>query len=418
MRHAEIIAIGSELLTPDRVDTNSLFLTEELNRLGVAVLRKTVVGDNREELRETFRLALERADLVVATGGLGPTEDDLTREALAGLLGRRLVLNHEVLDGIRKRFARLGRAMTPNNERQALVPEGATVLANRAGTAPGLWMEADGRVIILLPGPPSELKMIFEEEVRARLSGRTGPLRLSSRLLRVTGRTESSVDQLIAGIYQSFPEVETTILATPNGIEIHLRLWSEDPAAAERTLDELSSRLELALGESVFSTRGETLEEVVARELQLAGATIAVAESCTGGLVAARLTKTPGSSVFFRGGVVAYSNEMKTAWAGVPASLIEQHGAVSSEVAISLADGARRSASTMLGLGITGIAGPGGGTPEKPVGTVHIALADAAGAAEHKFHFPGDRERVRRFAAQAALDMVRRHLWKARHTGG
>jgi nicotinamide-nucleotide amidase len=418
MRHAEIIAVGSELLTPYRVDTNSLFLTEELNQLGIAVVRKAVVGDDRAELRETFRQALERADLVIATGGLGPTEDDLTREAVAELLGRRLVSNPQVLERIRERFGRMGRTMTPNNERQALVPEGAEVLENRAGTAPGLWLEAEGRVVVLLPGPPKELHAMFGQQVRERLARRSGPLRVTSRLLRAAGRGESAVDQLIAGIYQGYADVETTILAAPDGIEIHLRLWSEDAAGAGRRLDELSGRLQLALGEAVYSTAGETMEEVVARELQLARATIAVAESCTGGLVSSRLTQQAGSSLFFRGGIVAYSNDLKCAWAGVPAATIEQHGAVSAEVAIALAEGARKAAGATLGLGITGVAGPGGGSAEKPVGTVHIALADAGGVRERPFRFPGDRERVRRFAALTALDMVRRHLWKARHGGG
>ncbi len=417
MKHAEIIAVGSEMLTPFRLDTNSLFLTEELNRLGVAVIRKSIVGDDRALLREAFLEALERADLVIATGGLGPTEDDLTREALSDALGRRLVPNEQVLGHIRERFARMGRVMAPNNERQALVPEGAQVLPNALGTAPGLWIEAGGRAIVLLPGPPGELRHIFTEHVRPLLEQRTSARRMTHRLVRVAGMPESDLDHRIAAIYKTCADVETTILATPEGIEIHLTLWSEDAAAAARRVDELAARIAEALGESVFSINGETLDEVVARELTLAGATIAVAESCTGGLVSSRLTNVPGSSIFFRGGVVSYSNEMKTAWVGVPASLIERYGAVSAEVAIAMAEGARRSTGAALGLSITGIAGPGGGSVEKPVGTVHIALASGQGTRERPFRFGGERDRVRRLASQSALEMLRRHLVRARQGG-
>ena len=418
MNHAEIIAVGSELLTPFRLDTNSLFLTEELNRMGIAVVRKSVVADDRPALREAFRQALERADLVISTGGLGPTEDDVTREAVAETVGRRLVPNDRLLAHIRERFTRMGRAMAPNNERQALVPEGAMILPNAFGTAPGLWLETAAGALLLLPGPPGELRHIFVEHARALIERRAGARRMSHRLLRVAGMAESDLDHSIASIYKNYPAVATTILASPEGIEIHLTLWSEDAGAAARLLDELAASIAAVLGEAVFSTEGEALDDVVARELQLSGATIAVAESCTGGLVSARLTSVAGSSLFFRGGVVSYSNEMKTAWVGVPASLIEQHGAVSAEVAIAMAEGARRSAGSMLGLAITGIAGPGGGTPEKPVGTVHISLAHAQGAQERLFRFGGERDRIRRLAAQSALDMLRRHLLRARLARG
>ncbi|HEV2386157.1 MAG TPA: competence/damage-inducible protein A [Candidatus Acidoferrales bacterium] len=418
MKQAEIIAVGSELLTPHRLDTNSLFLTEELNRLGVNVVRKTVVGDDRQRLREAFRQALERADLVISTGGLGPTEDDLTREAVAELLARKLVPDERVLEHIRERFARLGRTMTPNNERQALVPEGALVLANDAGTAPGLWLEAGDRVLVLLPGPPREARAVFAAHVRALVDRRSGPERMRSRWLRTTGLTESEVDHRIAAIYRSAPGVETTILSSHGEIEIHLRLWSAEADAADGVLEELTGKIAQALGEAVFSTRGESIEEVVARELQLAGATIAVAESCTGGLVSERLTTLPGSSLFFRGGIVSYSNDLKTAWVNVPAELIAQHGAVSAEVALAMAEGVRRSADATLGVGITGIAGPGGGTPEKPVGTVHVSLADATSGRERGLRLGGDRERIRQMASQIALDMVRRHLWRVRRGRG
>jgi nicotinamide-nucleotide amidase len=418
MKQAEIIAVGSEMLTPFRLDTNSLFLTEELNRLGVVVIRKSIVGDDRALLAEAFRQALGRADLVIATGGLGPTEDDLTREAVSDALDRRLLPNEQALARIRERFARIGRIMAPNNERQALVPEGATVFPNSLGTAPGLWIEVGDRIVVLLPGPPAELRRVFTEQVRPLLERRAVGRRMIHRLIRVAGMPESDLDHRIAAIYKTYTDVETTILASPEGIEIHLTLWSEDAEAATRRIDELAKLVAEALGEAVFTTDGETLEEVVARELTMAGATLAVAESCTGGMVSARLTNVPGSSIFFRGGVVSYSNEMKTAWVGVPAALIERFGAVSAEVAIAMAEGARRAAGAAIGLSITGIAGPGGGSAEKPVGTVHIALAADQGTRERLFRFGGERDRVRRLAAQSALEMLRRHLVRSRQGRG
>ena len=407
---AEIIAIGSELLTPDRVDTNSLFLTEQLNRLGIEVVRKLVVGDQRSQIRDAFREALGRAELVVSIGGLGPTEDDLTREALAELLGRRLILNEAILLGIQARFRRLGRQMPEINQRQAMVPEGAIVLENSQGTAPGLWLETDGRIVILLPGPPQELKPMFTQEVEGRLAWRTTAVRLYKRELRVAGMAESDVEQRIAPIYTRYPDAQTTILASPGEVQIHLRAWSADATAAEKLLKEMVERVVMALGENIFTTKGESLEEVVARDLNLNGATIAVAESCTGGLLAQRLTSIPGSSSYFLGGVVCYSNDLKRVWVDVPADLLESKGAVSMEVARALAEGIRRRSGSTLGLAVTGIAGPGGGSPEKPVGTVHVALAERAGGKERTLHLPGDRDRIRWQASQAALDLVRRHF--------
>jgi nicotinamide-nucleotide amidase len=407
---AEIIAVGSELLTPDRLDTNSLFLTRRLNHLGIAVVRKTIVGDEPGALRDAFHQALNRADLIVSSGGLGPTLDDLTREAVSELLGRKLVLHPEVLSHIEARFRRLGRKMAQNNKRQALVPEGASVLENPVGTAPGLWLEPDGRLIVLLPGPPPELQAIFTKHVEPRLARLGGGLRLYSRELRIAGLPESEVDQRAAPVYSGYPDVQTTILAAPGEIQIHLRSWSGDAAATERVLQEMVDRMTLALGESIFTTAGESLEETVARQLTIHQATIAAAESCTGGLLAERLTRVPGSSAYFLGGVVCYSNELKTAWADVPLELIETHGAVSAAVAQALAAGIRRRTGATLGVGITGIAGPSGGSPQKPVGLVHIGLADSSSNSERAAQFSGDRERIRWQAAQLALDMVRRYF--------
>jgi nicotinamide-nucleotide amidase len=407
---AEIIAVGSELLTSYRLDTNSLFLTDELNRVGIRVIHKAVVGDSPEEMRSSFRHALERAELIVACGGLGPTDDDRTRETVAELLGRRLRQDETVLRRIQEIFRRFGRAMPEINARQALVPEGATILPNPRGTAPGLWLESNGRIVVLLPGVPSELRALFEAEVRPRLETLGAHERLFTRDLRITGLPESEVETRVRPLYPLYPDIEMTILAAPPAIQLHPRIWAEDASSAEKLLDEMIERMALALGEHLYSTHGEDLEEVVARLLTENRATIAVAESCTGGLLAGRLTNVPGSSNYFLGGVVSYSNELKTSMLDVPAELIEAKGAVSTEVALAMADGIRRRTGATLGVGVTGIAGPGGGTPEKPVGLVHISISDARGPRERAYRFPGDRERIRMYAAQAALDTVRRYF--------
>jgi nicotinamide-nucleotide amidase len=407
---AEIIAVGSELLTPDRLDTNSLFLTKELNAIGIEVVRKTIVGDNRELLAQAFREAMNRVPLIISCGGLGPTDDDLTRETLAELLGRKLHRNDDIVRFIEARFRSMGREMPELNIRQAMVPEGAEVLENPRGTAPGLWLETDGHLIALLPGPPRELKPIFREQIIPRLERRVSGVRLYSRELRVTGLGESHVEQRILPIYQRYPEVNTTILAAPGEIQIHLRIWTDDTLHARKTLDEMVQGFQLALTDRIYSEDGRSLEEVVAQELTVNQATISAAESCTGGLLAQRLTSIAGSSSYFLGGVVCYSNELKTNWADVPAELIAAKGAVSAEVAIALAQGIRRRVGSTFGVGITGIAGPGGGSEEKPVGTVHVALSHASGIKERAARFPGDREMIRWQASQIALDMVRIHF--------
>jgi len=407
---AEIIAVGSELLTPDRLDTNSLFLTEELNGIGIEVVRKTVVGDNRDLLAEAFRDALQRVPLIIASGGLGPTDDDLTRETVADLLGRKLRHNEEILRHIEGRFRSMGRDMPAVNARQAMVPEGAEILRNPRGTAPGLWLEDSGHLIALLPGPPRELKPLFREEVVPRLERHVSGARLHHREIRVTGLGESHVEQRILPIYSRYPEVQTTILAAPGETQIHLRVWTADGAHAKKTLDDIVQSFHIALGDRIFSEDGRGLEQVVADLLALNQATIAAAESCTGGLLAQRLTSIAGSSSYFLGGVVCYSNELKTAWADVPPKMILARGAVSTEVAVALAEGIRRRVGATFGVGITGVAGPAGGSEEKPVGTVHVALTHASGTKERAMRFPGDREMIRWQASQLALDLVRVHF--------
>src|SRR2546423_3667092 len=410
MLTAEIIAVGPELLTPFRTDTNSLWLTDRLNSVGIEVKLKTVVGDDDARLEETIRDALKRSVVVVITGGLGPTEDDITRKIAARALSRRLLLHDAVLEEIKAKFLHWGRKMPEINARQAMVVEGAEVLPNPNGTAPGMYIETDGRVVALLPGPPREMRPMFESHVLARLAERAGGVRVARRVLRVAGMGESAVDERIAPVYTQFTNPQTTILFNDTEIEIHLTAQGKTGQEAELLLDGLAGQIEDRLGHAIFAFRGETMEEVVGLRLAVGGFTLAVAESCTGGLVAHRLTEVPGSSAYFTEGVVTYSNESETRLLGVPAELIERNGPVSPEVAEAMAEGGKRRAATDFGLAVTGIAGPGGGTTEKPVGLVYIALADDAHTEHRRIMLPGDRHLIRQRASQAALDLLRRRL--------
>ncbi|MDT5296147.1 MAG: nicotinamide-nucleotide amidase [Acidobacteriota bacterium] len=410
MLSAEIIAVGSELLTPFRTDTNSLWLTDRLNTVGVEVKLKTIVGDDDARLEETIRDAVKRSGIVVITGGLGPTEDDITRKITARALGRRLLLDEKVLEEIRERFLHWGRKMPEINARQAMVIEGAEVLANPNGSAPGMYVEHENRVLVLLPGPPREMKPMFDELVLPRLSGRAGGVRVARRVLRVAGLGESAVDERIAPVYTQYKNPQTTILFTNTDIEIHLTAQGKTEPEAELLLDGLAGQIEERLGDSVFAFRGETMEAVVGLRLAVGGFTLAVAESCTGGLVAHRLTEVAGSSTYFTEGVVTYSNESKTRLLDVPAELIESRGAVSAEVAEAMAEGVKRRAGTDFGLAVTGVAGPGGGSTEKPVGLVYVALADDAHTEHRRLMLPGDRHLIRWRASQSALDLLRRRL--------
>jgi nicotinamide-nucleotide amidase len=412
--NAEIIAIGSELLTPFRQDTNSLYLTEKLNALGVEVIFKTIVGDNGEHLAASARLALSRADVIVFSGGLGPTEDDLTRESVAAALGLSIRRDSDLLAHLERRFAERGYTLTSNNLKQADVIVGATALANPQGTAPGQWIsgkyEGRERIVILLPGPPHEMKAVFEQHCIERLRAKLPKRIIATRVLKITGLGESACDARVAPIYKRYIDVQTTILAGAGEIQLHLTTHAPFLHSAQVTLDELVGEIEQELGDLVFSDNGDALEQIAGYYLQMRGATLAVAESCTGGLVAERITSVSGSSRYFLGGAVVYSNQLKTAFADVPAELIAAHGAVSSQVAVALAEGIRKRCGATLGLGVTGVAGPNGGTSEKPVGLVFHALASEQGTEVMERKFPGDRERVRRFASQHALDMVRRKL--------
>jgi nicotinamide-nucleotide amidase len=412
--NAEIIAVGSEMLTPYRMDTNSLYLTEQLNLLGVEVIFKSIVGDDLQRLVAAAQHGLFRSDILIFSGGLGPTEDDLTREAVAQALGLNLRRDPEILTRLEQRFAERGWKMSANNTKQADVLEGASVLPNPNGTAPGQWLsgEFDGRehIIVLLPGPPHELKALFEAEVRERLRAKVPPAFLAVRTLKIAMLGESAVDARVAPIYKRYADVETTILAGAGEIELHFKTRAATQDAAQRRVDEVAGVVEDELDDAVYSRNGESLEQIVGYWLQMRTATIAVAESCTGGMLAERITSVSGSSRYFLGGAVVYSNALKTELAGVPAEMIERHGAVSREVAAALAEGIRYRCESTLGVGITGVAGPNGGTPEKPVGLVFHAVASSTGTEVVQRNFPGDRKRIRRFASTMALDMVRKKL--------
>jgi nicotinamide-nucleotide amidase len=412
--NAEIIAVGSEMLTPFRMDTNSLYLTEQLNRLGVDVIFKSIVGDNFRRLVAAAQHGLFRSDIVLFSGGLGPTEDDLTREAVAEALGLTVRRDPEILTRLEQRFAERGWKMSPNNAKQADVLDGATILPNPNGTAPGQWLsgEFDGRehIIILLPGPPHELKALFEAEVRERLHAKVPPAFLAVRTLKIAMLGESAVDARVAPIYKRYTDVETTILAGAGEIELHFKTVAPTQDAAQRRVDEVAGVVEDELDDAVYSRNGESLEQIVGYWLQMRNATVAVAESCTGGLLSERITSISGSSRYFLGGAVVYSNALKTELAGVPAEMIDRHGAVSREVAAALAEGIRYRCESTLGVGITGAAGPNGGTPDKPVGMVFHAVSSSTGTEVVHRNFPGDRKRIRRFASTMALDMVRKKL--------
>lgn len=412
--NAEIIAVGSEMLTPFRTDTNSLYLTEQLNLLGVDVIFKSIVGDDRRRLVAAVQHGLFRSDILIFSGGLGPTEDDLTREAVAEALGLNLRRDAEILTRLEQRFAERGWKMAPNNAKQADILEGATALPNPNGTAPGQWLsgEFDGRehIIILLPGPPHELKALFESEVRERLRVKLPPASLAVRTLKIAMLGESAVDARVAPIYKRYTDVETTILAGAGEIELHFKTRGATLDAAQRRVDEVAGLVEDELDDAVYSRNGESLEQIVGYWLQMRNVTLAVAESCTGGLLAERITSVSGSSRYFLGGAVVYSNALKTELAGVPAEMIDRHGAVSREVAAALAEGIRYRCESQLGVGITGVAGPQGGTPDKPVGLVFHAVASDRGTEIVQRSFPGDRTRIRRFASTMALDMIRKKL--------
>ncbi len=410
---AAILAVGSELLTPSRLDTNSLHITEQLNLLGIDVAFKAVVGDDRNEIRAALADALARVDLIVCTGGLGPTDDDLTRDVAAAVLSRPLEEDAGISARIEARFASRGLTMPEINRRQAMVPRGARVLQNEVGTAPGLWMEQGDQVVLLLPGPPREMRAVLSGVLDA-LRDRAAGVAIARAVVRITGRTESHTEEVLRPLYVEWGRAGTpvaaTILASLGQIELHLSARSRSRSDAEAAVRDAAAEAAEAVGHDVFSVDGRSMEQVVGDLLVTGGLTIAVAESCTGGLITSQLTDVPGSSRYVTRAAVVYANEAKTAMLGVAAETIARYGAVSDEVARAMAEGVRTSAGADLGIGVTGIAGPGGGTADKPVGTVAIAVAAASETRSRMFRFAGDRTQVKFHASQAALDMVRRLL--------
>jgi nicotinamide-nucleotide amidase len=412
MPSAEIIAVGSELLTPEKTDTNSLWLTEKLNEVGIDVLQKAIVGDDEVRLEHAIRDALGRVDILIVTGGLGPTEDDVTRQVSARAAGRGLVYKDELEHELRERFKRWGREMPEINKRQAYVIDGASVLPNPNGSAVGMMLEENGNTLVVLPGPPREMRPMFENHVLPVLREHAGGVVARKRLLRVAGIGESAVDEKISPVYKAYPNVETSILFSKVEIEVHLTARADSQENAEAVLDELVERIGDALGPALFSRDAKTMEEVVGELLRERGMTVSLAESCTGGLIAMRLTEVAGSSEYFLEGVVTYSNEAKVRQLGVTKETIESHGAVSSQTAEAMARGIRTASGSDVAVSVTGIAGPGGGSEDKPVGTVYVGFSDENGDRSLKVVLPGDRYLIRWRSSQAALDYLRRQLLK------
>ncbi|HWA94651.1 MAG TPA: competence/damage-inducible protein A [Terracidiphilus sp.] len=411
---SEIIAVGSEMLTPFRQDTNSLFVTERLNEIGVTVAFKSIVGDRRKDLVSAILTALGRADILILMGGLGPTEDDLTREATAEALGIKLKRDAQQVAALHARAATWRITMPDNNLKQADVITGAVILPNPNGSAPGQWLdvthEGYRKLVMLVPGPPNECRPMIDNECMPRLREILPVRHIAKRTLKAAMIPESQADKLLAPIYTTYTDVETTILAHAGDIQLTLLCAKKSKEAAEDRVEELAGKLEEALDDWLYSSEGDSLEQIVLYYLGLRQSTLAVAESCTGGLVAQRITSVAGASRTFLGGAIVYSDPLKTSFANVPPELIAKHGAVSAEVAVAMAEGIRKRTGATLGLGVTGIAGPTGGTETKPVGLVYFAVSDAQATDSYNRTFRGDRDRVRQWAAQQALDLIRRKL--------
>jgi len=407
---AELIFTGSELLQGRILNSHAQYLGQQLSQINVDVALQTTVGDNMEMLEQVLRQALERADLILITGGLGPTTDDITKEAVAEVLGVPMVLDEKSLDRIREFFRSRGMSMPESNVKQAYFPEGATILPNTQGTAPGALIEKESKIIAMLPGPPHEMSVMFEERLLPILSKRSGGGAVTSfRLFRLTGISESSVQDLLKDLGgQGNPGI--AYLARPGEVQVRVTALAPSKEQADKLVAELSERVQYRLEDYIFSCDEEAVEYAVGKLLVKKGMSLSVAESCTGGLIGARLTDVPGSSEYFIGGVIAYSNELKQSLLGVAPEIIKQYGAVSKQTAVAMAEGVRKLAQTSLGLAVTGIAGPGGATPVKPNGLVYISLASAGGTSWREFHFPGGRSAVRQGTVNAALSMVRNYL--------
>ena len=409
--NAEIVAVGSEMLTAGRLDTNSLFITEHLNTLGIEVTAKHVIGDDRDLLATTIRRSLGDADIVILSGGLGPTEDDLTRDAVAQALGCSMSADAGILAAIEQRFRAMKREMPAINRRQAMVLDGAEILSNDRGTAPGQWRVVNDRVVVMLPGPPSELKSMFTRECLPRLLKIAPPTAIHTAVLRITGISESYLDQTVAPIYVGRENLETTVLAHEGDLQVRFRAQCPTAEAAKALAEDVAAQAAAALGDHVYSRDGTSLEALIGQRLAKAGATLVVAESATGGGLAERITSVAGSSAYFVGGYVTYSKRLKTESLGVPAALLAEFGAVSKETAQAMAEGARLAVQADWAISITGNAGPATDGAEAPVGAIYIAIAGPNGVSvTHRVWPVNDRGRVRAFATQAALDLLNRRL--------
>ncbi|MBN2201495.1 competence/damage-inducible protein A [bacterium] len=406
---AEIITIGSEILTGLTVNTNAAFIGERLTSVGVDVRAVAAVDDNESDIRKAVDTALERAGLVVCTGGLGPTKDDVTKKAVAACFGRRLVLLPEAMERIEAAFRAMGRDMAPANRLQALIPEGAEPVPNRVGQAPGFILSRGGRELIVLPGVPSEMRAMMDETVVPRLKAAAGTAS-AVLALRTSGLPESDVGRKLEDFPSLFPDVRVGFYPDSTGVTVRLMTFGSSAEACENRVRRAGETAADRLGRAVYGTGSDSLESVIRRVLTESGRTLAVAESCTGGLISHRITNVPGSSAYFLRGIVAYHNDAKTGLLGVPKSLVEKHGAVSAECAAAMAEGVRSSAGTDFGLSATGIAGPSGGSAEKPVGLVFIGCADASGTVTEKHRFLRDRLWNKERSATAALDLLRRRL--------
>lgn len=412
----EIVTIGDELLLGFTLDTNSVHLARELGALGVEVAHRSSVGDNADDIADAVRIALERTGAVITTGGLGPTADDLTKGSIANVFGREMHCDEPTLDAMRARWARLKRAgsFPESNVAQAMIPEGATILPNRHGSAPGIWLEDEkGKWVAMLPGVPREMRGLLADELLPRIRDRVAaqsagdaPV-IRSRTLRTTGIAESALADLLGDLAGGFDGVSLAFLPSVESVDLRLTVRGLRAAEADFALDRASLKLQNSAGRYVYGEEGADLAEVVIDQCRRRDLKIGVAESCTGGMLGARLTAIPGSSDVFVGGVIAYDNRVKRDVLGIADSDLEQHGAVSEEVAAAMAESVRRLVKADIGVGITGVAGPGGGTAAKPVGMIWVALSGACDEARCLRLF-GTREEVRQRAAQAALDMIRR----------
>jgi nicotinamide-nucleotide amidase len=402
---AEIITIGTELLLGQLVDTNTVTIAAGVAGIGIDVYRQTSVGDNESRIAQALTQALERADIAVCAGGLGPTIDDLTREAVAAATGRPLVRDEAAVAELQAWFARVGRTMSSNNERQAMIPRGANILENPKGTAPGFALELGEKIIVAMPGPPRELEPMLHNKVLPLLARKYNLHSvIATRVLRTIGISESEIDTRIADLFRAGVNPSIAVLAHLGQVDVKITAKAPTLEQANALIDELAPEVKRRLGDHVFSDDGASLPAALGKRLRARGLTISTAESCTGGLLGELITSVAGSSEYYRGGVVAYSNEAKSKLLGVSPDLIARCGAVSEEVAAAMASGAAASFGSTLALSITGVAGPGGGTPEKPVGLTYIGLADArSGVSVRRLMIAGDREAVRHRASLNAL---------------